>query len=263
MTESNCNEMQLLIQADIDGELPPADAARVASHLDGCEACAKFQAEIMALSARVRSEATRYSAPDSLREAARAQVEASIRQSNAKASPIADNENRSWPTIGRKRFAGLASGLGLGIAAAFAVILLQPTPNTLPRELVADHIRALQPGHLMDVISTDQHNVKPWFDGRVDFAPPVQDFRTEGFPLAGGRLDYLAGRPVAVLIYQRRKHVIDVYVWPESKGADSRQTGSLNGYNFIFWQQAGMAFRAVSDLNSEELAQFVRLWHRK
>lgn len=256
--------MQLLVQADVDGELPPADAARVASHLDGCEACAAFQAEIMALSARVRSEATRYSAPDPLGEAVRAQVEASSRHSPAKASrTAAAHQNRSRPVIGRRRFGGLVSGLGLGIAATLAVMLLQPATNGLPDELVANHIRALQPGHLMDVISTDQHNVKPWFDGRVDFAPPVQDFRTEGFPLAGGRLDYLAGRPVAVLIYQRRKHVIDLYIWPYSKGGDSGQTGSRNGYNFIVWHQAGMAFRAVSDLNPAELSQFAGLWQRK
>jgi anti-sigma factor RsiW len=255
--------MQLLVQADVDGELSPADAARVASHLDGCAACAAFQAEIMALSARVRSEAMRHSAPGSLRDAVRAQIEASTRQGPAKASQIAANENRSWKVMGRRRFAGLASGLGLGIAATLAIMLLRPATSGLPDELVADHIRALQPGHLMDVISTDQHNVKPWFDGRVDFAPPVQDFRTEGFPLAGGRLDYLAGRPVAVLIYQRRKHVIDLYVWPTSKDAVSGQTGSRNGYNFIFWHQAGMAFQAVSDLNQEELSQFSRLWQRK
>jgi anti-sigma factor RsiW len=113
----------------------------------------------------------------------------------------------------------------------------------------------------MDVVSTDQHTVKPWFDGRLDFAPPVKDLRSLGFPLAGGRLDYLAGRPVAALVYQRDKHLIDLYVWPDDgRLARGPADGSRNGYDFKRWSQNGMVFWAVSDLNGAELSDFVRLW---
>ena len=127
--------------------------------------------------------------------------------------------------------------------------------------MVASHIRALQPGHLSDVASTDQHTVKPWFDGRLGYAPPVKDLKAEGFPLAGGRLDYLAGRPVAALVYQRSQHVVELFAWPDGGHLDhGPAASSRSGYNFLRWSQDGMAFWAVSDLNAQELADFVRLW---
>jgi len=128
----------------------------------------------------------------------------------------------------------------------------------LPDIVVADHIRALQPGHLLDVASTDQHTVKPWFDGRLDFAPPVKNLKADGFPLAGGRLDYLAGRAVAALVYGRRQHTINLFVWPSNDSAGSGQ-GSRNGYNFQRWSLDGMALWAVSDISAQELAEFVRI----
>ena len=116
----------------------------------------------------------------------------------------------------------------------------------------------------MDVASTDEHTVKPWFDGRLDFAPPVKDLKTEGFPLTGGRLDYLAGRPVAALVYQRRQHTIDLFVWPDGSRLDrGTAEGSRNGYNFQRWSRGGMVFWAVSDLGAPELADFVRLWQER
>ena len=141
------------------------------------------------------------------------------------------------------------------------MLMLLPRNGQLPDEIVAGHIRALQPGHLMDVVSTDQHTVKPWFDGRIDFAPPVRDLKEAGFPLEGGRLDYLAGRPVAVLNYQRRQHIIDVFIWPESGTAEQTAT-SRSGYNMVRWTANGMAFWAVSDLDPKELAEFVVLLSR-
>jgi anti-sigma factor RsiW len=130
--------------------------------------------------------------------------------------------------------------------------------------VVSDHIRALQPGHLMDVVSTDQHTVKPWFDGRLDFAPPVKDLKPQGFPLVGGRLDYLDNKKVAALIYQRRQHLIDLYVWPDGGHLDHGATeGSRSGYNFQHWSEDGMAFWAVSDLAPDQLAEFVALLRAK
>jgi anti-sigma factor RsiW len=152
-------------------------------------------------------------------------------------------------------------GAGAAVAACLALLLLVPSAGGLPEAVVSDHIRALQPGHLMDVVSTDQHTVKPWFDGRLDFAPPVKDFKAEGFPLAGGRLDYLAERPVAALIYQRRQHLIDLYVWPDDgRPGHGPESGSRSGYNFMHWSDGGMSFWAVSDLGAGELEDFVRLW---
>ena len=129
-------------------------------------------------------------------------------------------------------------------------------------ELVADHIRALQPGHLTDVLSSDQHTVKPWFDGRIDYSPPVKDFAGEGFPLIGGRLDYVHDRPVAVLVYRRDKHLIDLYVWPEQGPASAPVTDAHNGYNIVSWTEGGMAFHAVSDVEATQLRDFVELWRR-
>jgi anti-sigma factor RsiW len=184
-------------------------------------------------------------------------VRARLATAPAQASAVA-NENRRTPPPAW-RWPSLAAGAG--IAACLALLLISPRTDALPDQLVADHIRALQPGHLIDVISTDQHTVKPWFDGRLDYAPPVRDFKSDGFPLAGGRLDYMANRPVAALIYRRRLHVIDLYVWPAGNATDAAPaTGARAGYNYVGWRHAGMIFWAVSDLNADELGAFVRLW---
>jgi anti-sigma factor RsiW len=252
MTGPDCAEMHFLLQADADGELTAAEAARLAAHLQSCDACRRAQNDLLALSARLRTEATRHAAPAALRDAVRVRLASAPTLASAVA-----NENRSAPPRAW-RWPGIAAGAG--IAACLALLLISPRTDTLPDQLVAGHIRALQPGHLIDVISTDQHTVKPWFDGRLDYAPPVRDFKADGFPLAGGRLDYLANRPVAALIYHRRLHVIDLYVWPAGTATAAPATGARDGYNFVSWHQAGMVFWAVSDLNADELAAFARLW---
>ena len=141
--------------------------------------------------------------------------------------------------------------------------MLAPARPDLAAQIIAGHIRALQPGHLEDVVSTDQHTVKPWFDGRIDFAPPVKDLAADRFPLKGGRLDYIGGRPVAALVYQRAKHLIDLYVWPAAD--DSPQppkSAEAHGYNIVHWREGGMALWAVSDLEAAQLRQFVEDWRR-
>jgi anti-sigma factor RsiW len=132
----------------------------------------------------------------------------------------------------------------------------------LDEQVISSHVRAMMTGHSTDVASSDRHTVKPWFNGRIDFSPPVNDLAPQGFPLAGGRLDYIEGRPVAALVYQRRKHVIDVFIWPVKQN-DTSGTESSKGYNVIRWADGGMSFVAVSDLNKAELDQFKNLLTRK
>jgi anti-sigma factor RsiW len=229
-----CANMQLLVQADLDGELDAAGAAALAGHVARCERCAALQSELGALSASLRGKLTRHVAPSALRAAIDAQQ---------------PRRKIGWSH-------GASFGAGMALAAGIAAFAVLPGRGGLDGDSVAAHIRALQPGHLMDVESTDRHTVKPWFDGRLDYAPPVRDFAAQGFPLIGGRLDYLAGRPVAALVYRRDKHVIDVFVWP---GVRSGTDATIQGYNVIAWSQDGMNFRAVSDLNTGEMANFSKL----
>jgi anti-sigma factor RsiW len=128
--------------------------------------------------------------------------------------------------------------------------------NALAEELASDHVRSLMADHLFDIRSTDQHTVKPWFLGKLDYAPPVTDLAQVGFPLVGGRLDYIDGRPVAALVYQRQKHTINVYVWPSNGGGSAATPETVRGFHVEHWTRDGMTFWAVSDLNAAELAQF-------
>jgi anti-sigma factor RsiW len=264
MTTDRCAEARFLLQADFDGELDVAGTAMVAAHVADCPDCAAEQTAMATLSARLRTEIPYHAAPARLREA----IEAAIVTSAASPIPapapvprLRTAARRNWLQLAESWIQRtLPVGGAVALAAALALVFVLPNTGGLQDAVVSDHIRALQPGHLMDVVSTDQHTVKPWFDGRIDFAPPVKDLKAEGFPLAGGRLDYLAGKPVAALIYQRRQHVIDLYVWPDGSHLDHGLTaGNRSGYNFLRWSQNGMAFWAVSDLAANELADFVRL----
>ncbi len=262
MTGDGCTGMPLLVQAGIDGELGPADSARVAAHVAGCAACAALQDQLTGLSQRIRRDAPYFPVPERLRAGLQQRLSSAAQTGAATGDPRPPPERRTpaW---------GFASGFALAACLALALLGARPgfspgpsAPGTLAALVVDDHIRALQPGHLTDVVSTDQHTVKPWFDGRVDFAPPVHDLAAAGFPLTGGRLDYIAGHPAAALIYRRRNHVIDVLVWPESGASqpETPLTGGVNGYHTLNWHQDGMSFWAVSDLNGDELSAFVRLF---
>ena len=233
-----CDEMQLLIQADLDGELDTAATAALSSHVRDCPACTALAADLTVLSAQLRREILSEPAPPALRRS----LETAIALRPRRAPPVF----------------GFLAGAAMAAAVTLAVL---PRPDTEP-DLLTSHLRALQPGHLTDVLSSDQHTVKPWFDGRIDYAPPVTDFSDQGFPLVGGRLDYLAGRPVAALVYRRDRHPIDLYIWPATTDTASG-TETRNGYTIIRWTAGGMTFRAVSALNHAELQAFAALWQAR
>jgi anti-sigma factor RsiW len=261
MMGEDCAEMRLLVQADVDGELEAAEAAGVEAHLQRCPDCAAVQMQLISLVGRVRRDVTSFAAPPKLRAAVLARLADLAPPEELTQRSAHDNRASWWSRLPRLHLGSATPfGAGFALAACLALIFILPHTGSLPDAVVSDHIRALQPGHLMDVVSTDQHTVKPWFDGRLDFAPPVKNFEAQGFVLAGGRLDYLDGKKVAALIYQRRQHLIDLYVWPDGGHLDHGPTaGSRSGYNFLHWSQDGMAFWAVSDLAPNELAALVNL----
>lgn len=210
----------------------------------------------------VRRHATRHAAPAHLRDA----IGAALR---GHAAPVLEEAARpeGWVAhlqkrLDRLRWAWINLGLAGAGAAAFLVTLnlylAQPSPrDRLEQEIVASHFRSLMPDHLSDVASSDRHTVKPWFAGKLDYSPPVIDLAARGFPLLGGRLDYIGQRPVAALAYGRRKHLINVYVWPEAGQNDAAPTAAARqGFHLLGWRQDGMRFIAVSDMGAAELAEF-------
>ena len=240
----------------LDGELDAARAAEFERHLLSCPQCvAELEAQ-ESLRSRIQSAGLRERAPEGVRRNLHAAL------SGTPAETKAVTLIRPRPSIRPTWWLTLAA------AAVFVIVLgsrFLPNltqgrgENEMAAAIVDAHLRSLQPGHLEDVISTDQHTVKPWFDGRVDFAPPVRDFASEGFPLQGGRLDVVRGKTVAVLVYGRRKHIINVFVWPTSEPDLAPQQGSQLGYNWIDWRKGGMEFSAISDVSAPDLVALQKL----
>lgn len=203
----------------------------------------------------LREHATRHRAGDALQSAVRTEIalEAAGQRRQA-APPVARRWH--WPAWGLAA-AGFACGV---LATAITLHLLPPADGTraLEQELASSHVRALMVAHLTDVASSDQHTVKPWFQGKLDYSPPVKDLAGDGYPLIGGRLDYVAARPVAALVYRRHGHLINLFVWP-ADGQAAPALHSHQGYQLAHWRKAGMQFWAVSDLNGEELLALARL----
>jgi len=243
----SCEEMQTLIQGYADGELDLLGNLRAEEHLKDCAVCARDLRNHQALRVALGGGSLYFRAPATLRGRIRSAVRAS-----GNAEPRRGSSSWRW-------MAAAASFALLAIAVS-SLVLLRSRPSRdelLGQEIVAGHVRSMMAGHLTDVASSDQHTVKPWFDGRLDFAPPVKDLAPLGFPLVGGRLDYAGGRPVAALVYQRRQHVINLFVWPSADESDARNRMVVRqGYNLIHWSRAGMVYWAVSDLNLNELQEF-------
>jgi anti-sigma factor RsiW len=147
------------------------------------------------------------------------------------------------------------AGSVTALAAALALVFFYVPRLDVADELVAGHVRSLLASHLVDIATSDRHVVKPWFAGKVDFAPPVFDFADHGFPLVGGRLDYVHGRVVAALVYRRHQHIINVFVWPEGSGPVITRELRHDGYNVAAWEQGGLELWAVSDVEPADLQQ--------
>ncbi len=254
---SPCPERELLLHGLADDELDAANALAVEDHLRSCEGCAAAYSEIMRGKELAR-DGLGFRAPESLR--GRILAEIAIEDGAARtALPEKSGAASLRQSLPRRFFFGYGGAAFSAMALAASLILFviswEQTPS-LDNQLVAAHVRSLLVSHLTDVASSDQHTVKPWFLGKLDFAPAVTDLAKNGFPLVGGRLDYLAGRVVPALVYKHGSHVINLFVWPEGKMKAAPET--LDGYNIIGWTKDGFTYTAVSDLNLAELHEFRR-----
>jgi len=243
-----CAESLLLLHADADGELDVAHSVELERHLETCSGCAAEKKALDSLKTALRGSPLRYEAPGSLRKEVRRMAGGSGVETHGLFQSLA---LWRWLTLG-------------ATAVAMLALLLRPAGisphDEFLNEAVATHVRSLMVQHLTDVASTDQHTVKPWFNGKLDFAPAVKDFAAQGFPLVGGRLDYLSGRTVAALIYRRDKHLINVFIWPSPRtGSTTPALANRRGYSVITREINGLQYCLVSDLNEQELTQLANL----
>jgi anti-sigma factor RsiW len=252
----NCAEAEILLHALLDGELDAGHAREVEAHVAGCAGCSEKLAAFRALRDAMAGAVLKPQAPAALRGRIEAALPLPSARARAGASVVPLRPSR------RSFFGGFAAGAVASgaLAASIALTMFRnDQEQTIANEVVSAHVRSLQAGHLMDVETSDRHTVKPWFEGKVDVAPPVIDLTADGFTLLGGRLDYIDGEPVASVVYRRRQHVINLFVAQRLGTAHAAVTArSVQGYNVRHWSEQGLEFWAVSDLDPEELGDFVR-----
>ncbi|HXP77383.1 MAG TPA: anti-sigma factor [Stellaceae bacterium] len=249
----DCTHIRSLVSPYIDGELAAEKVADVERHLEGCEACRALVEDQRRVSVAVRHHGERFRAPAHLKARVLSEVERGSRRS---AWSDLRMLGMGWNPVALAASLLLAVMVSSGATVAYLSRGAQENKVPLVQEVVSGQIRSLMADHLTDVASSDQHTVKPWFNGKLDFSPPVVDLTTEGFPLVGGRLDYLDRRQVAALVYRHRQHVINLFIWPEG-GEEAPRAASQQGYNVLYFKHGGMEYWAVSDLKPADLKDFV------
>jgi anti-sigma factor RsiW len=247
-----CDSAQVFLDAFVDGELDAPRSLEMEEHLRTCDSCSRLRARLVALRSVIAAQSPRYKAPEALRR----RILSDLHGSSPAVAP-GKTHLFHW------KWAAIAASLLVMIAAAVWQIQShksQGRDTLIASEIVSSHVRSLMASHLVDEASSDQHTVKPWFAGKLDFSPAVKNLDAQGFALAGGRLDYIANRTVAAIVYRRRQHVINLFVWPSHQApAGLRQILSVNGFNTVNWIADGMQYWAISDLNKQELELFSRL----
>jgi anti-sigma factor RsiW len=236
----------MLLGGLVDNELDAANVAMIEAHVARCEGCREELERLQALRGLLRSHGVRHSAPDALARRITAMPEL---------APKAANDNRILRWLG--------PGVAGALAASLAIMTLLPpgADSIVDQEIVSSHVRSLQPGHLTDVQTTNQHIVKPWFNGKIDFSPPVPELADQGFPLAGGRLDSLNGKTVAAIVYHRRLHTVNLYVWPAKDAAE--RSFVKDGFAVKEWSRNGLRYAAVSDISPADLQEFHKLFEQR
>jgi anti-sigma factor RsiW len=247
-----CDDLQTLLHGYVDGELDLVRHLDIDRHLAACPSCERACKQLQVLQAALKGKSFHFTPPTSLR----GRIESSLNDLDVSRPP----RRRPWGLL------ALAASLAFIAFATWGLFRIFPAENErLTQELVASHVRSLMlERHLYDVESTEQHEVKPWFQRKIDFPPPVPNLDKQGFHLEGGRLDYLNNRSVAALVYHRRKHVINLFVWPSPQTSDEGPRSlTERGYQLVHWTHDGMTFWAVSDLNAGELREFADLFLRR
>ncbi len=271
----NCEEAAKLMDGYLDGELDPITSQTIEQHLLECPKCDQAYKIHGSLVRAIGNATPYYKAPAELRE----RIQSSLRDEIAEL-PTRNVAQDTQPLFARREprpraifwetswnWLALAAAIIFAAIIAFTLVPRLQRPGAdqfLATQLIASHVRSLMANHLTDVASSDQHTVKPWLDVKLDFAPPVVDLSSEGFPLIGGRLDYLDNRPVAALVYQRRKHFINLFVWPAGPGAEkAMNTISRQGYHLLHWLDSEFNYWAVSDISEKELQEFQQLFEQQ
>ncbi len=253
-----CDEAEILIHALADGELDAGHAREVEAHVAGCPRCASEFAAIKQMKQVLAGTDLTFKAPSTLRE----RIEAALPPAQGSSvTPLITS-----PPSRRALLKGFAMGSAVSALAAtglIAIVLRNDEEQRIAAEIVSAHLRSLQAGHLTDVVSTDQHTVKPWFNGKLDVAPPVIDLTAQGFTLIGGRLDYVDGRAIGAVVYRRRQHVINLFVaQTSSTERQAARTETIQGFNIRRWRDHDLTYWAISDLNADELNEFGEKFER-